>query len=66
MLISIIGRKLCEREIVFCSGGFVRGDAAFDTRNPEQIIINENGSNPNVACCEEFYVPMIAEKLVEL
>lgn len=44
-------------------------DATLDTRDPEQMkkyIINGNGSHPNVACCEEFYVPMIAEKLVEL
>ncbi|MGM9936535.1 MAG: GDSL-type esterase/lipase family protein, partial [Candidatus Ornithomonoglobus sp.] len=44
-------------------------DAALDTRNPDemaQYIINGAGSHPNVACCEEFYVPMIAEKLIEV
>ncbi len=44
-------------------------DAALDTRDPDQMakyIINGAGSHPNVACCEEFYVPMISAKLIEL
>lgn len=44
-------------------------DASLDTRNADEMkayIINGAGSHPNVACCEEFYVPMIADKLIEL
>ena len=44
-------------------------DATLDTRDTEQMqkyIIGGEGSHPNVACCEEFYNPMVAAKLVEL
>lgn len=44
-------------------------DANLDTRNADemaQYIINGAGSHPNLACCEAFYVPMIAEKLIEV
>ncbi|MDO5398839.1 MAG: glycosyl hydrolase 115 family protein [bacterium] len=44
-------------------------DASLDTRNEDEMkayIINGAGSHPNVACCEEFYVPMVADKLIEL
>lgn len=44
-------------------------DVSLDTRNADEMkkyIINGAGSHPNVACCEEFYVPMIANKLIEL
>lgn len=44
-------------------------DASLDTRNADEMkayIINGAGSHPNIACCEEFYVPMIADKLIEL
>ena len=44
-------------------------DATLDTRNADEMaryIINGAGSHPNVTCCEEFYVPMTAEKLIEI
>ncbi len=44
-------------------------DSTLDTRDADQMskyIINGAGSHPNVACCEEFYVPMISAKLLEL
>jgi hypothetical protein len=44
-------------------------DSTLDTRNADEMakyIINGAGSHPNVACCNEFYVPMISEKLESL
>ena len=44
-------------------------DATLDTRDSAQMakyIIGGKGSHPNVVCCEEFYVPMISAKLIEL
>lgn len=44
-------------------------DASLDTRNADEMekyIINRAGSHPNTVCCEEFYVPMTAQKLIEL
>lgn len=44
-------------------------DTTLDTRDSAQMakyIIGGKGSHPNVVCCEEFYVPMISAKLIEL
>jgi hypothetical protein len=44
-------------------------DCELDTRNADEMakyIINGAGSHPNVACCEEFYIPMISTKLESL
>lgn len=47
----------------------VFADATLDTRNTDEMakyIIDGAGSHPNVVCCEEFYVPMLTRKLLEL
>ncbi len=44
-------------------------DCDLDTRDPAQMskyIIDGNGSHPNVQCCEEFYIPMVSQKLESL
>ncbi len=44
-------------------------DCTLDTRNADEMakyMIGAKGSHPNVACCEEFYVPAIVEKLTAL
>jgi hypothetical protein len=44
-------------------------DCELDTRNADEMakyIINGAGSHPNVACCNEFYIPMISAKLESL
>lgn len=44
-------------------------DVSLDTRKTDEMakyIIGGKGSHPNVSCCEEFYIPMIADKLIKL
>lgn len=59
--------EMCEKWGVEVVDMF--NDCDLDTRDPEQMakyIINGAGSHPNVVCCEEYYVPMIVDKMTEL
>ena len=44
-------------------------DCELDTRDAAQMskyIIGGKGSHPNVLCCQEYYIPMVADKLTVL
>ena len=69
-----VQQNLHDLTVQMCSAWGVNvldmfSDCTLDTRNADemaQYIIGGKGSHPNADCCDTYYVPMTAEKLIGL